>query len=262
MKLTEVKQYVRENNLERTYNESMNRKQINSPKNIFSSSKMIDDFFKSLDFSIEGDIDKEINEKITYDGYYKFLSEQFPEYGHFSSFLQEKAQKWMRMEPDNLIKEYDAVIYLLNVFVVSPVNGKIKELIVEKKIRKTFNCFTISNPTPEEDIDECWDLKVENKDITFFLQVKNSNFFRGLKGTSQRSFVKIEKASYEYEQPIFFVTEEQGKVVILLGNKYDDYNTRFIPIDKFNVSNMSQDDIANLSEKTFQMVREEKGITM
>lgn len=243
--------------MERQYNQSLNSNKINSVSNMFSSSKMIDKFFRSVGFNMNN-VDSEIKEKISYISYYKFLSEEFKDYGHFSAYLKEIADDWKRK--DNNIDVNDAVYYLLNVFVVSPVEGKIKEIQVEKKVRETFKDFKVTNPTAEQDIEECWDLKVSNDDITFYLQVKTRNFFYGLKRTSKYSFYKIEKAANRYNLPIFFVKEDFGKIMINLPSEVNHNETEFIEIQDFDFDSYTQDEIEQLADDTFICMHKENNI--
>lgn len=258
MKLTEIKEYIQKNRLEQTYNQSLNSHKINSVNNMFSSSKMIDEFFRSVNFNMNNNIQKEINEKVSYIKYYQFLNTKFSEFGHFSAFLKEKAEAWQLLDPK--INVNDAVYYLLNVFVVSPVDGKIKEIKVEKKVREIFHDYKIESPTPEEDLEQCWDLRVSKNHISFYLQVKARNFFKGLSHRSKYSFLKIEKAAKKYELPIFFVKEDFGNIVINLEDEIHDNKSEFIPLTDFSVEGLTQDEIFELSMDIFNVMRVENNI--
>lgn len=258
MKLTEIKPYIIQKGIERQYNQSLNSHRINSVDNMFSSSDKIDLFFRSAQFNMHSNIENEIKEKISYQKYYQFLSNEFKEYGHFSAYLERKAKAWLEKDPS--LNLDDAVLYLLNVFVVSPVQGKIKEIKVEKKVREVFKNFSIANPTPEEDIEKCWDLKVYNNDISFYLQVKTRNFFYGLRKTSRHSFYKIEKAAKRYELPIFFVKEDNGKILMNLVGLDNDDITEFVELTDLDFESMNQNELYDLAFDTFKAMHKENNI--
>lgn len=255
MKLNEINEYVRSNKLDQKYNESLNSNKINSVDNMFSSAKMVDSFFNSVGFLMHNNIDKEIEEKVSYQKYYTFLNQKFAKHGTFSNFLKDIAENW-RLK-DSRVDINEAVYYLINLFVISPINGKIKEIKVEKKVRNIFKGYTITNPTPEQDIDECWDLKVHNDQIEIYIQVKTSNFFYGLKRSSKYSFFKIERAAKKYDLPIFFVKEDNNEILLLTSSPEYADETVFTKLEDFDFKSMSQQSIDELSNETFKDVRTE-----
>ena len=248
MKLSEIEKYVKINGLEKVYNKSLNKNKINAARNSFYSVRMVDDFLKTGAF-------------VSFINYYNYLSSRFTNHEGFISYLQEKAIRWVQLENNGhsepIINEKDATIYLLKIFVINPIKGRIKEDNVENKIKKVFSDLTLSHPTPEEDQEECWDLKLEKDGIEFYIQTKPYSFFASLDSTSKDSFLKIKNASEKYNLPIFLVSEKQGKVYLYIREKgTQDNNCIFLPLTKFRYDLLDQEQINTLASKTFDNITE------
>lgn len=237
--IQEVNSYVIKNKLERKLNSSFNKAHINSPKITFYSVEKINKFCLT-------------GQALTYQNYYDFLSAEFPDFPKFSVYLKAKVDYWKTKEPD--INEHDALIYLLKKFVVDPIDGKISELETKQIIAKRFPDFSITEPTPEEDMRECFDFKLDNGSVCFYFQHKPKSFFYNLKERTKFSFYKVKKASERYNKPIFFTKKERGTVYIYLRSKKDKNKVSFIPLKDFLIEHLSQTNIQLLSKRSFERI--------
>lgn len=236
--LQDVEKYVKKNKLEKKFNSSFNRHEINNPRITFYSVAMINKFCQR-------------NEALNYDNYYAFLSEEFNLYDKFSSYLKEKVQYWQNKDPS--ISKYDGLIYLLKKFVIDPVNGKVSEIETKKMFFRRFKGYTIEEPTPEEDMRECFDFKVYNKERIFYFQHKPASFFYGLKDRTKPSFKKVKKASEKYRKPIFFTKKERGKVWVYIRSKTNK-NVIFMELNKFKIDILNQSQIDYLAKETMSRI--------
>lgn len=236
----EVKDYVANNGLERTLNASFNRCHINSPKVTFYSVEKINRFCL-------------LGLTLDYENYYNFLSEQFPAYPKFSAYLKDKVDYWK--SKDESIDENDALVYLMKKFIVDPIDGKISELETKQIIEARYPNFTVTEPTPEEDMRECFDFKLDNGSVSFFFQHKPKSFFYNLKERTKHSFLKVERAAYKHQRPIFFTKKEKGKVFVYIRNKNNKNAMTFIPIEEFHIDVLAQSDIDKLARLSFKRVR-------
>lgn len=237
--LNDVQGYVKQKKLEATLNQSFNKCQINSPKNTFYSIAKINKFCLSgMDFS--------------YDNYYNFLSKEFPEFDKFSLYLKSKVDFWKTK--DNAIVEKDALIYLLKKFVIDPIDGKLSELETKDMLQKRFPDYTITEPTPEEDMEECFDFRLDNGTTCFYIQHKPKSFFYKLNDRTKFSFIKIKKAAYKHKRAIFFTKKERGEVYFYNRSKANNTKMVFTPLNKFLVDTLQQDQINRLSQTIFQRV--------
>lgn len=257
MELYEIKEYVKKNRIESIYNGSMNTHGINSVKNMFSSSQSISDFLISVNFLHNGDMTTELK-KLSYEDYYKFLSERSYGYSDFKDYLSHIAADWILS--DYNINKNDAVIYLLNVFVVGQIDGKIKEIKTELSIKSAFIGYKVENPTPEQDLNECWDLKVSGEEICFYLQVKSKYFFHGLGKRTKYSFLKIKKASKTYSLPIYFVLVDGDNISVCTISKDNKNKTEFVSLKEMAFKTLNQDKIISLSKDIFNTLMHENNI--
>jgi hypothetical protein len=239
LKLNEIKNFIKENNIEKKYNESLNYNKINSIKNSFFSSELVSDFY-------------ETNQEMSYINYYYYLSEKINNNEHFIKYLDKKTDEWLNK--DNKLDKKEAMAYLLKTFVINPVDGKLKEISVKNKIKEKFSNFSIAEPTGKQDVEECWDLKIFNENICFYLQVKPQSFFNSIKGTSKHSFQKIQNASIKYDNPIFLTNEKQEEVYIYIRDKKNFNKCKFIPLSNFKIENLNQDKIKLLANTTFKNI--------
>lgn len=242
MKLSEIKNFIKLNNFEKEYNSSLNYNKINSPINTFYSSEKIKCFENSLE-----NIDN-----LNYINYYKYLTKEFnPDCG-FVKYLEKKAEDWILKYPK--IEKNKAIVYLLKMFIINPIDGRLKEISVKKKIKERFPNFNVIEPNGKQDTDECWDLKIENKFTYFCMQVKPYSFFNSLNSTSQYSFLKIKNASENYNNPIFLVSEKNGTIDIYIRDLENKNNCSFVSLNDFKIENLKQEEINLLSRKTFENI--------
>ena len=213
MKLSEINNYIKQNKLERKYNGSFNKNRINSPKTTFYSVEKMDNFLST-------------DESLSYGKYYQFLSETFQSdgYSNFKEYLEEITNVWKKREKDFEINKDEALYYLAKKFIIDPVNGKYSELLskasLKESIDKNLQDFSISEPTPEEDMKDCWDFKLNNENLTFYVQNKPNSFFRGLNNRTKNSVNKIRAASIKNNHPIFLsrYNEQKGECEVCLPN--------------------------------------------
>jgi hypothetical protein len=236
MRLSEIKSFVFKNNLEKKCNRSLNYYQINTPKNTFYSGLEIDIFSKK-------------GSNLSYLNYYQHLSKKYDDNNSFIDYLGSKCDKWIQNDPT--LNKREALAYLLKIFVINPVDGKVKELNVKNKIKEIFKDYQITEPTPQQDVEECWDLKVSNGNINFYLQVKPNSFFKALNTTSKQSLIKIDKAAKKHKKAIFLTNENNGEVNVYIRDIKQKDKCRFIKLKDFQVGKLNQDSINSLSEKTF-----------
>lgn len=240
MKLSKLKNHIKEKNLEKKYNNSLNLNKINAPQNSFYSSEKINKFCKT-------------NFDITYVNYYNFLSKELnlKNGDKFVDYLKEKSLIWIKKDPS--IDEYDAIVYLLNMFIINPIDGKMKELKVMETIKNNLSYFIIKEPSPQEDTNECWDLSMAKDDLILYLQVKPKSFFYGMNGTSKNSLKKIKKASEKFKKPIFLTRETNGRVDVYIYNRKS-CKMEFIELSSFMNRIKTQKTILDISSKTFNIL--------
>lgn len=245
MKLSEINDYVKTMSLEKKYNQSFNYRQINSPKTTFYSVEKINKFLDT-------------NKKINYGEYYIFLNNEFmPKFQNFKEYLMHIVDIWKYREIDFNIDKDEALIYLAKKFIIDPINGKINELNAKKNIIKEFNKsftnFNIEEPTPEQDMIECWDFKIFNNNITFYIQLKPNSFFYSLDKNSNFSFNKIKKSIEKNKIPIFLAKFENNKLLVCLFKNNSHYFSNIKNLLLFN----SQDILLNNSIKIMELYIEE-----
>lgn len=247
MTFTEIENYIKNNKLERKYNGSFNHRYINSPKTTFYSVEKMDKFI-------------ETKNNLSYAQYYQFLSKEFKseKFNNFKDYLKNIVDIWQKRETDFNIDKEEALYYLAKKFIIDPVNGKRSELLSKislmNTINKYFQGFSIIEPTPEEDMKDCWDFKLNNGELTFYLQNKPDSFFKGLTTRTKNSINKIRKASIQNNHPIFlsrYNSKKRECEVCLPENK----TYSFQPLSNLKLS--TQSNLMIKSKKLLDILSEE-----
>lgn len=246
--LDDVIPYVKKNKLEKRLNSSFNTCHINKPANTFYSIQKMKKFV-------------ELNKEVTFKNYYDFLSNEFPKYNKFTDYLKDKVAFWRRMDEnqqkvklDDKITDNDLLIYLLKKFVTDPVRGRLEEIRTLVILQKRFPDFTITEPTPFEDMRECFDFKLTNGQITFYFQHKPELFFKGLKTTTRRSFLKVKNAAERYKHPIFFTKEFYNNTIQIYIRNKQNKGVKFVKVNDFPIEMLTQEQINTLSFKTLNRI--------
>lgn len=196
-------------------NKSFNYNGINNPKISFYSIEMIKKFMN-------------LKTEVNYENYYNFLNNILD----FDNLLNKLVAIWRERNskifredlkiPLNMLSN-DIYLrnYLIKKFVIDPIDGILIEKGFNESLKIFFKNYAFIEPTPEQDANECFDIKLINEFNSFSFQVKPKSFFVGLKNkkTVMHSLSKIESASKKYKNPIFLVQYDGKDYRVLVLNK-------------------------------------------